>query len=112
MFPNNHNVYLHDTPLRELFEKTNRSFSSGCIRIEKPIELAEYLLSGDMNIDKEFLLERIKLQIEESLYLTTPFPIHIVYFTAWVDSNGKLNFYEDIYERDQTLERLLSLPVF
>ena len=110
MFPNDYNIYLHDTPTKELFNETIRSFSAGCIRIEHPLELAEYLLSHYKNIDKFFLLERIALHKEESIHLPNPIPIHILYFTAWVDTDDIVQFRNDIYRRDITLENFLSLP--
>lgn len=102
MFPNQFNVYLHDTPSRELFNKTERAFSSGCIRIEKPLELAQYLLRGSKWSEKE-ILGAIEKGAEQTVKLTPPFPIHILYWTAWVDDEDILQLRNDIYGRDLKL---------
>ncbi|MGM0603612.1 MAG: L,D-transpeptidase family protein [Bacillota bacterium] len=103
LFPNKFSVYLHDTPSRGLFDHSERSFSSGCIRIEKPIEMAKFLLKNnpdwtDEKIDKELQKDR-----EKYITLNTPFTIHLQYATAWVDGEGNLNFRKDIYGRDAKL---------
>lgn len=111
LFPNRFDVYLHDTPSRELFKKTIRNFSSGCIRIEKPIELARYLLRGD-----EKTLERFEMALnkkdEQALPLPEPMPIHIMYWTAWVNEGGDIQFREDIYDRDFPLAQELNSITF
>ncbi|MFP4199536.1 MAG: murein L,D-transpeptidase [Halanaerobium sp.] len=103
MFPNKFSIYLHDTPGRNLFSETARSFSSGCIRIEKPVDLAEYLLSDQEKWDRESIEEEMKKDKEKTVYLKNPIKIYLQYNTAWVDSIGNLNFREDIYDRDQKL---------
>jgi murein L,D-transpeptidase YcbB/YkuD len=103
MFPNRFNVYLHDTPSRELFKKTTRTFSSGCIRIEKPIDLAEYLLRGDSKWTREAILAAIDRQAERTIRLPEPIPLHLLYWTAWVDERGVVQFRDDIYGRDKRL---------
>ncbi|TDO78277.1 murein L,D-transpeptidase YcbB/YkuD [Halanaerobium saccharolyticum] len=101
MFPNRFSVYLHDTPGRYLFSATDRSFSSGCIRIENPVDLAEYLLQDQEKWNREAILAEMKKDTEKTIYLNNPIKIYIQYNTAWVDSLGNLNFREDIYNRDQ-----------
>jgi len=95
-FVNEYDVYMHDTPAKDLFGKNSRAFSSGCIRLEKPFALLSYLL----NSDPEWDIHRIA-QILQSGKLTTikvrPIPIYIIYATAWVDRNGVLNFRRDPY---------------
>ena len=108
MFPNKFNVYLHDTPSRELFEKTARAFSSGCIRIEKPIELAEYVLRGDGKWNRDAILSAIDRLVEQTVQLPEPIPIHLLYWTAWADTAGTINFREDIYGRDKPLAQALA----
>ena len=108
MFPNRFNVYLHDTPSRELFEKTVRTFSSGCIRIEKPIELAEYLLRDDPKWTHETILAAIQKQIEQTVRLPRSIPVHLLYWTAWVDREDSLHFVRDIYGRDKRLDEALQ----
>lgn len=107
MFPNRFNVYLHDTASRELFEKTLRTFSSGCIRIEKPIELAEYLLRDDPKWTHETILAAIEKQVEQTVRLPISIPVHLLYWTAWVDREGSLHFVRDIYGRDKRLDEAL-----
>lgn len=110
MFPNAYDVYLHDTPSRELFSKTERAFSSGCIRVSDPIELASKLLEPNgMGIDQ--INEVLSSAKTTTVNLKTPVPVHIEYWTAWVDSSGKLQFRNDIYERDKPLFSALSLPI-
>lgn len=106
IFPNKYNVYLHDTPGKGLFSKNIRSFSHGCIRIEKPLELAEYLLSNN-HYSREKILSVIKDQKQQLIPLAEPVRIHLVYHTAWVDSQGTLQFRDDIYGRDERLYRAL-----
>jgi len=107
MFPNKFNVYLHDTPVRELFTKTVRGFSSGCIRIEKPIELAEYLLRSDPKWTRETLLATIEKRAEQTIRLPQPVPVHLLYWTVWIDEEELIQFRSDIYGRDILLDRAL-----
>jgi len=109
MFPNPHDVYLHDTPSRELFKKAERAFSSGCIRVSDPLELAEFLLR-DQDWDHDKIAAVIAKGNTETVSLKTPLPIHIEYWTAWVDRQGGLNFRNDIYERDLPLWQALNKP--
>lgn len=107
MFPNRFNVYLHDTPSRELFTRTERAFSSGCIRVEKPIELAEYVLRGDSQWTRAGIEAAIKRWREQTVRLPEPIPIHLLYWTAWANDDGSVNFRRDIYGRDKRLEEAL-----
>jgi murein L,D-transpeptidase YcbB/YkuD len=107
MFPNKFNVYLHDTPSQELFDKTSRAFSSGCIRLEKPVELAEYVLQGNPNWSPEKISAAIAEWVERTVQLPKPIPIHILYWTAWVDEDGTIQFRNDIYGRDKPLGKAL-----
>ena len=111
MFPNAHHVYLHDTPGRELFDRTRRAFSSGCIRVERPLELASLLLRGDTRWSRE----RIETAVaaaggEQTIQLPRPYMVHLLYWTAWADPDGTIHFREDIYDRDGALEEALKLP--
>lgn len=110
MFPNPYDVYLHDTPSRELFKKSERAFSSGCIRVSDPLELAEILLR-DQKWTKERIQSVIDRGVTETVHLTNPMPIHIEYWTAWVDRGGMLHFRKDIYERDNQLWEALNFPL-
>lgn len=103
MFPNKFSVYLHDTPAKYLFSQNQRSFSSGCIRIEKPIDLAENLLKDHEKWDRATIKQEMKKNKEKKIYLKEPIKIYIQYNSSWVDSFGNLHFREDIYDRDQKI---------
>lgn len=108
IFPNKFEIYLHDTPSRHLFRRITRQFSHGCIRIEKPVELAEYLLRGDLQWTKETLAAALESQVDKTVRLPEPVDVHILYWTAWVDKDETLQFREDIYDRDTPLARALE----
>ncbi len=103
MFPNAHNVYLHDTPTRALFDRERRGFSSGCIRVERPLGLAAYLLRARPEWDADALRDAIDAGETRAVHLEEPVPVHIVYRTAWVDERGVLQLRRDVYERDGAL---------
>ena len=107
MFPNRYDVYLHDTPSRDLFEETQRDFSHGCIRIEKPMDLAVYLMKKT-HWDQEKIESLLDEGIESTIYLARPMPIHLLYFTTWVDPDGTIQFREDINGVDEPLARALA----
>ncbi|HXI13759.1 MAG TPA: L,D-transpeptidase family protein [Thermoanaerobaculia bacterium] len=106
MFPNRFSVYLHDTPARELFKQTSRSFSHGCIRLAKPLQLAEELLRN-----QGWTMEKVESAVERSSPLTVNLeksvPVHILYWTAWVDESGTVQFRHDVYGRDGAVSRAL-----
>ncbi len=108
IFPNEFSIYLHDTPARTLFNKTKRTFSSGCIRIEKPMELAAYLLTDNSKWTYEKLTAAVDSKKTRTILLSDPINIHILYWTAWVDKNGIVNFRDDIYGRDRQLNIALN----
>jgi len=108
MFPNKFSIYLHDTPSRNLFNMTKRTFSSGCIRIEKPIQLADYLLRDHPKWNLEKLIAAVNSKKNKTILLSHPINIHILYWTAWVDNDGIINFREDIYGRDRRLNIALN----
>jgi len=95
-FPNEYDVYMHDTPARELFNKENRIFSSGCIRLEKPFALLSYLLNGSPEGEVHHLAEILQSGKETTIKVK-PLPVYIIYATAWVDRAGVLNFRKDPY---------------
>ncbi len=101
MFPNDHSVYLHDTPSKDLFNREIRAFSHGCIRIEKPVDLAEYLLQGTPKGSRKAIQATFKHNKERTVWLPEPVPVHIQYWTAWVDDDGSLQFRNDIYGYDR-----------
>ncbi|UCG66192.1 MAG: L,D-transpeptidase family protein [Deltaproteobacteria bacterium] len=108
MFPNKFAVYLHDTPARELFEKTKRTFSSGCIRIARPIELAAYLVQDDPKWTAPRIHEAIDSNERLVVRVPEPIAVYILYWTAWLGRDGTVNFREDVYGRDEVLERALK----
>jgi murein L,D-transpeptidase YcbB/YkuD len=107
LFPNSFNIYLHDTPAKALFNESKRAFSHGCIRVAKPLELAQYLLKNDPNWNEEKIRAAMNNGKEQWVTLKKTVPVYLVYLTAFVDNNGKLNFREDIYSRDQHLKEML-----
>lgn len=107
LFPNNNNIYLHDTPSKSLFNSEKRAFSHGCIRVEKPTELANAILEGDKNWTPEKIDAAMHLGKEKWYTLKDKIPVYIGYFTAWVDDEGTINFYKDIYEKDPQLAAML-----
>lgn len=108
IFPNQFDVYLHDTPSRNLFDNNIRTFSSGCVRIEKPVELAKILLHLHGKEGQEEIASLLNSQSERYVRLPEPMPVHIMYWTAWVDYRGRVHFREDIYERDIPLQNALN----
>jgi murein L,D-transpeptidase YcbB/YkuD len=103
MFPNQHSVYLHDTPKKNLFDKPERAFSSGCIRIEHPIELAELLLDNATRWDREKILAAIDTKATRTVFLPRPVPVLLLYWTVFFDEAGHVGFKKDIYERDRAV---------
>jgi L,D-transpeptidase YcbB len=100
MFPNRYNVYIHDTPARDLFLRDKRDFSSGCIRIERPLELAESLLRDDPRWPRAAIEAAAQLGRETTVVLREPVPVHLLWWTAWADVEGRIHFRRDIYRRD------------
>ena len=107
MFPNRFDVYLHDTPADHLFAREERDFSHGCIRLEKPLELANYLLRGDPKWTPEKVAEEIAAGTTETVSLPRPIPVHILYWTAWVSDDGEVQFRRDVYGHDEALDEAL-----
>lgn len=108
VFPNKYAIYLHDTPARGLFRNFARDFSHGCIRVEKPLELTAVLLRDDPRYSNEKIQARIESGVRETIHLRNPVPVHILYWTAWVDDRGTLHFRKDIYGRDVPLAAALK----
>jgi murein L,D-transpeptidase YcbB/YkuD len=108
MFPNDHAIYLHDTPSKELFDEETRAFSHGCIRVEDPQSLAVLVLGGEST---GWTDERIEAAIgvkERTVFLPRPLPIHIEYFTDFVDEFGKLKERPDVYGLIRKVEVILA----
>lgn len=100
LFPNSYNIYLHDTPAKSLFGETNRAFSHGCIRLGEPKKLAEFLLRNDSAWTPAKIEAAMNSGKEKYLSLPNPVPVFIGYFTSWIDSQGELNFRNDVYGHD------------
>ncbi|HSN87061.1 MAG TPA: L,D-transpeptidase family protein, partial [Thermoanaerobaculia bacterium] len=108
MFPNEFDIYLHDTPADHLFDRAERDFSHGCIRLEKPVELARYLLRGDPKWTPDAIQDALTSGEHAAVKLPKPLPVHILYWTAWVDQDGTVEFRKDVYGHDETLEKALA----
>lgn len=108
MFPNKFEIYLHDTPERHLFRRTRRTFSHGCIRIAKPLELAEYLLKDDKTWSHEKILADIGKGKRQIVNLPSPIDVHIIYLTAWTDPERNVHFRNDVYDGDAILLQALN----
>ncbi|MBM4342065.1 MAG: L,D-transpeptidase family protein [Deltaproteobacteria bacterium] len=99
--PNKFNIYLHDTPFRHLFSKARRPFSHGCVRVDKPVDLAELVLGRDRGMSAKEIRDAIKEREEKEIKLKTPIPVHIDYVIASVDEEGQVVFGYDVYGYDQ-----------
>lgn len=108
MFPNEFDIYLHDTPADHLFDRAERDFSHGCIRLEKPLELAYYLLKDDPKWTPEAIQATVSSGEHASIKLPRPLPVHILYWTAWADADGTVQFRKDVYGHDAALEEALA----
>ena len=107
LFPNSYNIYLHDTPAKNLFELPTRAFSHGCIRLGEPKKLADYLLRNDPNWTPDKIDAAMHAGVEKYVVLKDPVPVYIGYFTAFVDNTGRINFRDDVYKRDDALEKTM-----
>jgi L,D-transpeptidase YcbB len=107
LFPNSYNIYLHDSPAKSLFNLSSRAFSHGCIRLAEPGKLAVYLLKDDPAWTPEKINQAMHSGKEKYVTLKSPVPVYIGYFTAYLDNAGKIQFRDDVYDRDQPLEDLL-----
>jgi len=107
MFPNPYSVYLHDTNERHLFDNNIRTFSSGCIRIQRPFDLALYLLQPE-GWDANRVNAAMASSRPKRTDLSQGLPVHILYWTAWVDQNNRMQFRRDLYQQDLDLEFALA----
>jgi murein L,D-transpeptidase YcbB/YkuD len=103
IFPNSYNIYFHDTPSRDLFSRQQRAFSHGCIRVERPYDLAVYLLRNQPEWTSENIKAAMDSSEEKWVTLGKSVPVFITYFTSWVDKDGILHFADDIYGHDKKL---------
>jgi L,D-transpeptidase YcbB len=110
MFPNQYDIYLHSTPAVSLFERTRRDFSHGCIRVQKPIDLAVWVLQGQGGDWDE---DKVKDAMDsgpdnKTISLKTPLPIVIFYLTAIVAEDGQVHFFDDIYGYDSEMQKVFE----
>lgn len=108
MFPNSFNIYLHDTPSKELFSKSERAFSSGCIRVENPMDLAKHLMKSDGSWSAEAIDNAVKSGRTQTIPLKEKPVVYLLYWTAWTNSDGTVQFRKDIYSRDGKLIEALN----
>ena len=105
LFPNKHSVYLHDTPSKNLFNEKVRMFSHGCMRVRNPVQLAEVIMAEDKGWDKAKVNEMITTGPEDhDVALDKPIPVHVTYFTVWVEDNGELKTFPDVYGHEQRIK--------
>ena len=103
IFPNSFNMYFHDTPSKSLFGQDKRAFSHGCIRLSEPQKMAEWLLRNDPNWNTGKIVSAMNQTTEKGVKLKEAIPVFIIYYTAWVDEEGQLNFRDDVYKHDSEL---------
>jgi L,D-transpeptidase YcbB len=108
MFPNSYSVYIHDTPSKGPFSRDNRAVSSGCIRVEKPFDLAVLLLSDCPEWSPGNIRKAMHQDKEQTVLLKTPVDVVLIYLTAWTDGNDRLQLRRDIYGRDPSILKALN----
>ncbi len=107
MFPNQYDIYLHDTPAQSLFSRLDRTLSSGCIRLERPFELAEQLLANTNGWNMNRIEQTLATAEPATVVLAQPVPVYLQYWTTWIDQAGILQFRNDVYDRDHRLLQAL-----
>jgi murein L,D-transpeptidase YcbB/YkuD len=109
IFPNRHHVYLHDTPSKALFGRARRDFSHGCIRVARPVELAEFLLAGQDSWTKESIEVAMRSgRNNRHVDLDSPVPVYLLYSTVIIGRSGEVRFFDDIYGHDAELKKVLA----
>jgi L,D-transpeptidase YcbB len=103
LFPNKHDVYLHDTPSKSLFNSQARAFSHGCIRVRNPMKLAELLLAEDQGWDGERLARTVQRGPQDNQVNVSKIPVHLTYFTLWVDDDGRVRTFSDVYDHEHRI---------
>lgn len=107
-FPNRFGVYLHDTPSRSLFDRAVRALSHGCVRVERPADLAAWALRDHPEWSPEAIQYALDEGREKAVELPEPIPVHLAYWTAWVDDEGTLRFSQDVYDQDRDIAASLK----
>lgn len=110
MFPNEYSVYLHDTPSQALFDRAERAFSSGCVRVERALELAERVLDDPAQWNSQSIAAVIRDGKLQNVTLKRRMPVLLTYWTAWVDPEGRMNFRRDLYGQDAKWAEALDAP--
>jgi murein L,D-transpeptidase YcbB/YkuD len=108
LMPNQYNIYMHDTNHPEYFERGQRTYSSGCIRLSEPEELARFVMKGASNWSEEIFEEILASGETEDIKISQPFPVYIIYQSVWLDQNGQVVFGPDVYKRDKELVDILA----
>ena len=108
LFPNPYNIYLHDTPQKQLFSQEVRAYSHGCIRLADPIDFAYAMLAPQSADPRDEFDGQLKTRAESVIKLTTPVPVHLVYFTAFPGAKGEMTYRRDIYGRDAEIFQALT----
>ena len=122
LFPNGHDIYMHDTPTKNLFADSNRAYSHGCVRVQNPREFAAVLLGMTQEevannlgqvVEKKGKKGKVTTVVEafaasRSVNLNEKVPVYLTYFTAWADDTGKIQFYDDIYGRDMAMSKAIN----
>ncbi len=104
LFPNSHSIYMHDTPARSLFQRKRRAFSHGCVRVQDPLGLAQQVTG----LSLEEIKARIASGKNQKMRLKQKIPVHLAYFTAWPDDQGRIRYYADVYGRDKRLQKAMN----
>jgi murein L,D-transpeptidase YcbB/YkuD len=104
LFPNAHDIYMHDTPTKNLFADNVRAFSHGCVRVQNPREFAQVLLGWN----KDQVEKGLAIEDTHAVPLPQKVPVHLTYFTAWTDTNGKIQYFDDIYGRDGAMAKAFA----
>jgi Uncharacterized protein conserved in bacteria len=112
MFPNSDNVYIHDTPSRGYFAREDRALSSGCVRVEKPFDLAVLLLSDTPDWVSTRIRDTMKQDKEETVRLKTPVDVMLIYLTAWTNGKDRIQFRKDVYQIDENVLEALNQKPF
>lgn len=108
-FPSQHTIFMHDTPDKWMFRSAQRALSHGCLRVQKPVELAEIMLREGNGWTREKMLEQMKSgPLNNEVEIEKKIPIHLVYFTAWVDDSGKTKFFGDVYGHERRVTQALD----
>jgi murein L,D-transpeptidase YcbB/YkuD len=104
LFPNEHAIYMHDTPQKALFEREERAFSHGCVRLQDPRGMAAAVLG----VSREYIADKLA-QGHSSEKVSRKIPVYVAYFTAWPTPDGKVEYFNDVYNRDSHLQTALGL---